>query len=315
MNKKTLSYATGLALATALISGFSNFISKIAVTAVKDPVIFTTLKNTLVALFLIAALVGYKKWQEISTLNKKQIYKLLAVGVIGGSIPFALFFTGLTQTSAINASLIHKTLFIWVLLLAIPFLKEHVTKLQLLGIGAIFAANLVVGGFTGFKFNAGELMILGATILWAVENIIAKKVLDGVSSSIVAAARMGIGSIVLLVFLFARGSGPAVLGLNLNAAQWGWVLLTSVLLFGYVTTWYAALKRAPATYVATLLVPATFVTNVLSAVFITHAFGVTDLISGFLFAAGTFFVIYFAKRSSESFSKTLINTNIITDLH
>jgi len=292
---KTFVYATYLALATAVISGFSNFLNKIAVTAIKDPIVFTTLKNIVVAIFIIGAILIFKKWSEIIALNKNQIFKLILIGIIGGSLPFALFFTGLTMTSAINASLIHKTLFIWILLLAIPLLKERMSKMQWLGIGAIFAANLVVGGFVGFKYNTGELMIFAATILWAVENVIAKVALKNISSLTVAGARMIIGSFILLLFVFIKGGGSMVFSMNAN--QWLWTIIPAILLFGYVTTWYTALKYAPVTYIATLLVPATLVTNILSAIFITRSFTLTQFISAGLFIFGAIIVIFFAKKS------------------
>ena len=295
MKNKTFFYGTVFALATAFVSGISNFINKIAVTSVKDPIVFTTLKNSIAAVFLVGFLAAIKKWPEIKSLTKKQWLKLILIGTVGGAVPFALFFTGLSKTSAINAALIHKTLFLWVFILAIPFLKEKISRWQWVGVGTIFAANLFIGGFTGFKYNTGELMILGATLFWAAENIIAKKALSDMSSSVVAAARMSIGSAILIAFLYLRG-GTVLPGLN--STQWGWTLLTSLLLFGYVSFWYKALKTAPATYVATLLVPATLVTNVLSALFITHSFAAKDLASSALFALGTVLVVLFAKNSA-----------------
>ncbi|HTY39506.1 MAG TPA: DMT family transporter, partial [Candidatus Paceibacterota bacterium] len=267
------------------------------VTGVKDAVLYTTLKNTIVAALLVGALLGARKWPELKTLSRKQFGLLLAIGAIGGSIPFALFFTGLTMTSALSGALIHKTLFLWVLLLAIPFLKERVSGWQWLGIGAIFAANVFVGGFTGFKFNTGEAMILGATILWAVENIIAKVALRDISSTLVAASRMVVGSVILLGIVAFRG-GFAPVG-AITAVQWNWTLLSSALLVGYVLTWYAALKRAPATYVATLLVPATLVTNILSAVFLTRAYTLSDAMSTGLFLLGIGLVVFFARGTKE----------------
>jgi drug/metabolite transporter (DMT)-like permease len=301
MSNKTIRFATLCALAAAAISGTNNFLTKIAVTAVKNPIVFTTLKNGLVAFFLLTLILATKKLPEIKSLNKNQFIKLFAIGTIGGSLPFALFFTGLSQTSAINAALIHKTLFLWVFLFAIPVLKERMTSLQWLGIGAVLAANLFAGGFTGFKYNSGELMILGATILWAIENIIAKKALQDLSAITVAAARMMWGSLLLLLFLFLR-NGAIILPV-LNPAQWGWTLLTSMLLLGYVTTWYSALKYAPATYVATLLVPATLITNILSAIFITHSFTPADLAGAALLGAGTLLVILFAKKTTGQNSR------------
>ena len=117
--------ATALALGTMVISGVSVFISKIGVTVINNPIVYTTLKNTMVALLLMGLIIAVKKWAEVKSLTKPQWLKLLAIGVVGGSIPFALFFSGLSKTSAINAALIHKTLFLWVLLLAIPILKER----------------------------------------------------------------------------------------------------------------------------------------------------------------------------------------------
>src|SRR3990167_4972163 len=252
--KQSMRYATILALSTAVISGTNNFLTKIAVTAVKDPIVFTTLKNALVAVFIIGIMLAFKKWKEISSLTKTQLLKLVAIGIIGGSLPFALYFT-------------------------------------------VLAANLLVGGFSGFKYNAGELMIFAATILWAVENIIAKIALRDLSGTTVAAARMTLGSIILIGIAAWRGGGAAVLALN--PEQWGWTLLTSIFLLGYVLTWYTALKYAPATYVATLLVPATLITNILSAIFITHAFSIQQFISAVLFITGTALVVLFAKKITE----------------
>ena len=300
MKIKSIGYATLLALTTAVISGASNFLNKIAVSAVKDPIVYTTLKNFVVAILLFGLILALNKKTEIASLTKNQIYKLFAIGAIGGSLPFALFFTGLKQTSALNASLIHKTLVLWVILLAVPILKERIAAWQWVGICAIFGANLLIGGFTDFKFNPGELMILAATILWAIENVIAKTALKDISSITVAAARMIIGSSLLLLFILARGGGSAVF--NLNSVQWGWTLLASLLLAGYVIAWYEALKYAPAIYVATLLVPATLVTNVLSSVFITHAFSYEQFLSSALFVTGSALMIYFSKTPQNRLS-------------
>lgn len=287
-------YATILALSTAVISGTNNFLTKIAVTSVKDPIVFTTLKNTLVAVLLLGIIFAARKFPEIISLNKRQWLKLIAIGAVGGSLPFILYFTGLTATSALNAGLIHKTLFLWVALLAVPLLKERMTILQWAGIVAIFSANLFIGGFSGFKFNSGELMILTATLLWAVENIIAKIALRDISSVTVAAARMIFGSLLLIAVALWLGNGSVAT--NLSFEQWSWTMLTSIFLLGYVLTWYTALKYAPATYVATLLVPATLITNVLSTIFITRTFSFELLISAFLFITGTALVIAFAQE-------------------
>ncbi len=289
-----LHHAAGLALLTAIISGTSNFMAKIAVTAVKDPVVFTFLKNALVAVLLLGILLFATRFRELKTMHRRDWVKLIAIAVVGGSIPFVLFFTGLTMTSALSAGVIHKSLFIWVALLAIPFLKERIGGLQAAALLLLVAGNAVLGGFSAFHFGRGELLILAATLLWAVENIIAKKALANLSSLTVAGARMILGSVVLLAVVAFQGKLNLFAGLA--PAQWGWTLFTAALLLGYVLTWYTALKHAPATMVASLLVPATLVTNVLSLVFLDRRMTPMELASGSLFVLAAVLLIWQARR-------------------
>jgi len=171
----------------------------------------------------------------------------------------------------------------------------------------IFGANFIISGFQGFKFNTAELMILGATILWAIENIVAKKALKDLSSLTVASARMVFGSIMLLGLVVWQGNISMLSGLN--ETQWIWTLIASAFLSGYVLTWYTALKHAPASYVATLLVPATIITNILSAVFITRSLTGLMMLSGLFYVAGTILVIYFTKHHN-SLTQQILNPNI-----
>ncbi len=283
--------AAALALTAALISGTNNFLTKIAVTSVSDPVVYTFIKNGLVAVFLIGLILFWRRgWKEIKELRRRDIIYLLLIGAIGGSLPFILYFTGLKTISVTSAAFIHKTLFLWVALLAIPLLKERIGLVQTGALALLMGGGLFMAGQPFLTGSRGELMILAATILWAVENIIAKKTLARLSSLTVAGARMVIGSLIISAIIVYQEK--TFLIFNLNQIQWSWTILTSVLLAGYVLTWYTALKHAPATFVASLLVPATYVTNILTSIFITHAINPADLASGFLLTLGISLLIY-----------------------
>lgn len=289
-----------LAIGTALISGFSNFINKLAVASIKPPLVFTAEKNALVGLLIVGILITTYKWKKLYSLSKKEITYLLLIGVIGGSIPFYLFFTGLSQIPAINAVIINKTMFIWVAILAIPFLKERISKLQVLAVLLIFASNFLIGGFSKFQYSTGELMVFGATLFWAVENILAKKILPKVDPDIVVAARMGIGSMLLLLTSAVVAPVGLSHALNMSSAQWTWMAITVALLLGYVMTWYRALRYAPATVVSSILVSATLITNVLSAIFITHKWTLEMGIQSLITLVGVGIFYYVAKKSVES---------------
>lgn len=276
-----------LALGTAMFSGVANFVNKFALSAVGDPLVHTTLKNSLVAMIMISILVFSRKFEYLRKLSKRDILALFAIGVVGGSLPFYLFFTGLSQIPAINAALIHKTLIFWVAILAIPLFKERVSIKQIMALGLIFSSNLIVGGFKGFSFSTSELMVLAATIFWSVENFIAKLTLRRVDPDIVVAARMGFGSVILLSAISFSGKIPILVTINMQ--QFGLIFLTSIILFGYVSTWYRALKLLPVTLVATVLTLATVITNGLSAIFITKSFNFEQFTQIIFIIAGVWF--------------------------
>lgn len=264
-------YAKGfkLALATAGFSGVAVFLNSLTAKAVGDALVFTTVKNLGVAVILALVLIRKKvNWLEVKQ-NWKQ---LVLIGVIGGSLPFYLFFKGLTMVNPATGALIHKTLIFWLALWALPFLKEKVSVKQWLALGLIFGSNFIIGGLPVLKWGRGETMILGATLLWSIENIIAKLTLKQVAVDVVVGARMILGSLILL--LAVVGSGKLGLIFKLNSTQWLMTLVAIGLLTGYVMTWYRALKAAPVTMVATVLTLATIITNVLSSIFITHLFNV-----------------------------------------
>jgi len=258
-----------LVLATAIISGFANFFNKFGMQALgKNAFQYTTLKNVVVALILSLIVFTPILWPKLKKLTKKDWSKLILIGLVGGSIPFLLFFKGLSLTSPVSASFLHKTLFIWVAILAWPILKEKITKLQFFALGLLLFGNIIFLGFEGMSWGYAETIILIATMFWAIENVIAKITLKNVSPMVVAWGRMFFGSIILIGFLLVTGNTAGLLILNLS--QLGWILLVSAFLTGYVTTWYAALKRLPVTVTASFLVLASPITTFLNAMFVTH---------------------------------------------
>jgi drug/metabolite transporter (DMT)-like permease len=252
----TLTWGIGLAVATALISGLSIFVNASAVKLLPDAAVFTTLKNGVAALVLIGLVLATVRPAQVRALDRRAWGVLLLIGVIGGSIPFLLFFTGLAQASAPTAAFIQKTLFIWVALLAVPFLGERLGLAQLGALGVLLAGQFIIAAPKGVIWGAGETMIAGATLLWAAEAIVARRLLSRtavpVPSQVLGAARLGFGMVVLVGFLLFSGKLGVVAGLS--AGQWGLALGTGLLLSAYVATWFAALKRAPASLVTAVLV-------------------------------------------------------------
>jgi drug/metabolite transporter (DMT)-like permease len=256
-----------LALATACISGVAVFLNSYGVKAFGDATTYTTAKNVTAALVL-AALIGAMSASRTGTVLTRpsrpgQWAGLAVVGVFGGAIAFVLFFEGLALASAVDAAFLQKTLLVWVALLAVPLLGERLGALQVSAIAFLMLGQIGLAGGTTTILGRGQLMVLGATLLWAAEMIIAKKLLADLSSWTVGLTRMGIGSVVLVAWTLIRGDGGALTSLTGN--QWMWVLGTGVILAAYVSTWFAALSRAPAVDVTAVLVIGAVITALLAA--------------------------------------------------
>jgi len=257
-------------LTAVVISGLSNFINKFGLTIVgKNAFQYTTLKNLAAALILSLVLVSTPRViSELKVLTKKDWLKLGLIGLVGGGVPFLLYFQGLSMTSAVSASFIHKTLFIWAGILAWPILHERFTRWQLAALAVLFFGNWIFDGLGQIHFGYPELLVFSAVLMWAIENVLAKIFLQNMASGIVAWGRMFFGSIILLIFLVSSGNLAGLL--ESSSWQWSWIALVGLLLAGYNFFWYGALKSLPVTVVASVLALASPLTALLNAIFVTH---------------------------------------------
>jgi drug/metabolite transporter (DMT)-like permease len=259
-----------LAAATAVVSGVSVYVNGHAVTHFGDATVYTTAKNAVAGgLLLVLALAAVRpaaprpEAQRSRPATPRQWLALLAVAVVGGSVPFVLFFEGLARAEATQAAFIHKTLVVWVALLAVPLLRERFGPPHALALALLVAGQAWIAGEAGtLAFGAGEAMILAATLLWAVEVVFVKHLLPALAPRTLAAARMGLGTLVLVGWVAVSGKAGDLAALG--AEQWQWALLTGLLLTAYVGTWYAALARAQAVDVTAVLVFGAVITALLS---------------------------------------------------
>jgi drug/metabolite transporter (DMT)-like permease len=261
-----------LALGAAGISGVAVFLNSYGVKSFGSASLYTTAKNTVAALVLLAvaiALVTRHRGGVVTRPRRAgEWIGLAAVAVVGGSVPFVLFFEGLSRASSTQAAFLQKTLLVWVALLALPLLHERLGVAHWAAIALLVGGQVTLAGGVGallrMSWGGGEWMVLAATLMWSVEVIVVKRLLGGLTSWTVGLVRMGAGSLLLLGWTAWHGDLTRML--HLDTAQWGWVLLTGAILAAYVGTWFAALARAQAVDVTAVLVLAAVITATLNAV-------------------------------------------------
>jgi len=134
---------TGLLLAfgTACISGVAVFLNAYGVKAFGDASTYTTAKNVVAAVVLVLLTGAMSARRPGSVLTRpsrpRQWAGLAVVGVFGGAVAFLLFFEGLARASSTDAAFLHKTLLVWVALLALPLLGERLGAMHVAAIALL----------------------------------------------------------------------------------------------------------------------------------------------------------------------------------
>jgi drug/metabolite transporter (DMT)-like permease len=251
-----------LAVVNMLISGAAIFVNSLGVKMFADSTLYTALKNCLVGVVLLVPFVlSPRSRLRLAATTRPQALLLLLVALIGGSVPYALYFRGLQLSTPVTASLIDHTQFLLVAIFAGLFLGER------LGVGVWAALGVLLAGLTlgigtsVVSFDAGTILIAAATVLFAADFVVMKHLLGSVSPLTVMTFKMGLGSALLLAYVAASGSLGMVTGLSL--LQWGFILATGLILLAFTATSVLGLRHASATSVTAISAGSPIVTTAL----------------------------------------------------
>jgi drug/metabolite transporter (DMT)-like permease len=242
-----------LAVLNMVTSGVAVFVNSLGVRAFSDSMLYTAGKNLVVALALLVPLAFSSGTRAVfRNLSAREWALLLLVALLGGSVSYALYFRGLALSTPVTASLIDHMQFLFVALFAVFFLKERFSASVWVALGVLLAGLSVGVAASTVRLDAGIPFILAATMLFAVDFIVMKVLLRTVSPLTVMTFKMGVGTLLLLLFVAATGH----LGMipRLSALQAGFLLVTGLILLAFTVTSVLGLRLASAT--ATTAIPA-----------------------------------------------------------
>lgn len=252
----------------AIISGVAIYVNSQGVKAFPDSTLYTAMKNAVVGIcVLIPLLVVAGSRAELRRLNRQQVALLVVVALIGGSVAYALNFRGLQISTPVTAALVDHTQFLYVAIFAAVLLHERFGPAIWLALGVLF-----IGLSFGIKVNAvrwdsGVILLLAATLLFAFDFIVIKYLLRSVSMLTVMIFKMSLGSALLLGYVAASGHLGAIA--HLTSTQWGYVLVTGLILLAFTITSIAGLRHASATAVIAIGAGSPIITTLL-VVFARH---------------------------------------------
>ncbi|TKT79286.1 DMT family transporter [Aquamicrobium sp. LC103] len=196
----------------------------------------------------------------------------LGAGILAGVLfggEFALIFLGLDFTTAARSALMINTMPFWVLIGAHFLLGEHITRLKLAGVALAFCGVFLVFSdklsVPGPSALWGDLMCLGAGILWAATILVIKgSRLARASAEKTLLYQLSVSA--LFVVPFVPLAGPALRDVTALATASLLFQAVFIVAFTYVL-WFWLMRRYPASGLS-------------SFAFLTPAFGV--LCGGFL---------------------------------
>ncbi len=292
MDKETK--GTLFAFATALISGIAIPVNKLIVINM-DPTVFTATRALIIGLtFLVIAWRSEKLDKRI--LEEQKWLYLILIGLIGGGLAFLLYFHGLQITTSSRGAFLHKTLPLYTTILAFIFLKEKIPQKQLIALGLMLLGTIVIY-YNKIDPNVakwpdpslGDILVILATILWAIENTIAKKaMIKGESNYVVSGARMLIGSLFLFGVIILLGNMGYLLSLSLT--QIIGLLVSTFILLGYVFCWYSAVKLINVSKAATFLLLSPVISMVSGILIFEEPTPIIQLVGSILILTGGYLV-------------------------
>jgi len=242
-----------LAALNMVVSGVAIYVNSLGVRMFSDSTFYTAGKNLVVALALLLSLVVFSRARAAFRGLRRQDWLLLfLVALIGGSVPYALYFRGLQLSTPVTASLIDHLQFLFVAVFAAAFLGERFSASLWIALGVLLA-GLSVGVAAGaVRLDAGVPFILAATLLFAADFIVMKILLRSVAPLAVMTFKMGVGT--LFLCLFTLLTGHAGMAAGLSPLQAWFLLVTGLILLAFTATSVLGLRLASAT--ATTAIPA-----------------------------------------------------------
>ena len=255
---------TKLALAAAVASGISVFINSSGVKTA-DPFAYTIYKNAVAGLLFAAAIFFAGNFNGTIKEIRSNVPKLALISIIGGAIPFLMFFWGLSLMSGVAGSFIYRLLFVFSAILAAVFLKEKLSWKYTAGAGIALAGNYILLGSGKLGLGLGEMLVLGATLFWAVEWTVTKPMLKTISANSIAFARMAGGAVAMIALVVLAGRAQTLV--NVDASFLGWSAVVGVSLFAMLSLWYSALSHNTLSKAAAIFTLGGPVTTLLSFAF------------------------------------------------
>ena len=225
--------------------------------------------------------------------TRKQLPKLVYIGLVGTVVADLAYFYALTRVPVLNAVLIGHMQPVFVVLIGFLVLKEdRLTRFDYLGIAVLLASGLLVstrttGNLSSLRLGTfGDLVVLLATFAWATAGIVMRKYLRGMNAGTITFYRFATASCVFLAYSLCTST--------LRVSSIYQILVGIVVGVGYIL-YYEGLKKIKAAQASALELSTPFFATLLGFFILGETVTAMQILGIALLFAG----IYFISRKEE----------------
>ena len=172
-----------LAFGTLVWSGTYNALAK-GLTPFLSPVALLIISEALTAVFIIATFGLVPLLKKLAKLDAKTIRICIIVGLLNSAVAPLLWFTGLSYTTAINATMLSSAEMIVVLILGHFLLKEEIGRMQAAGMMTVLSGIVIINvasfGTATLGVHVGDILVIAGGVVAGTGIVLFKKYLSHV---------------------------------------------------------------------------------------------------------------------------------------
>jgi drug/metabolite transporter (DMT)-like permease len=213
-------------------------------------------------------------------LEKKYFILILISAVVGAAIAPSIFFLGLKNTTASDTALIANGETVFSIMFALVIFKERLQSLGYISLVVVLVGLLMVStdfkqDSTIFKWDSGNMLVLVATIIWGLDNNIARLVLRRINVSRFIQLKSLIGGSILFVTIL-------ILNVPIDLARYQILPIIVLGIFGFALSLFLylhSIKRIGVVKSSLILSLSAVFGLVFSAVFLKEPVSIIQLVA------------------------------------
>jgi len=255
-----------------------------------SPLAFNGIRLAFASIILVIVLFFSKQGIRVP---KKDIWKLLTLGIIGNTVYQLLFIHGINLTTASNTSIIMAMTPASVALLSSVFKHEKIHWAAWFGIALSFVGfYLVIAKQPGtFVFSwenlRGDMMIFCGNLVWAIYTVFSKPLLGRITPLKWSSLTLAVGTVFYLPFCVQAFSRQDFGQISFKA----WAVLAFSGIFALAVcyvAWYSSVKRIgnSKTVIYGNIVP--ILTVIFAYIFIAERIGLWQAVGALIILAGVY---------------------------